>query len=278
MPKTLTSQKVQGFLSSPHTYPKGGLGFGVDAGAVSAARGDGPRTANKMFAQGTTAPMRAASGQEVTNQLRAAAQIKSAECTETKTGTGMLEKIKQLALEKCAGDEKLAAEFLEGFYDEILTKQAAFGIPSGDALKGAAGAVGKGLLGLGENAFKSYGEGLGKGLAGVTLGLGVTGLVSSVKSIQNDHLHTEFVAALRQAVSSNPIVRNANKQKVISYAETIFKFAPHVATDANLLSAILANAVHGEGIDPMTIKNLTDLESRYTTTMSATSFSPKAYA
>lgn len=261
MPKTLTSQKVQGFLTSPHTYPKGGLGFGVDAGAASAARGDGPRTTNKMFAQGTTAPIRAASGEQVTNQLRAAVQTKSAECMETKTGTGMLEKIKQLALEKCAGDERLAAEFLEGFYDEILTKQA-FDFHAAD---------------IGKTVGKNFSEGLGKGLAGLTLGLGVTAVASAAKNMVTNNLHTEFMEALRQAVASNPILRQANKQKVVNYAQTIFKFAPHVATDANLLSSILANAVHGEGVDPQTIKTLTDLESRYTMTTSATSFSPKTY-
>jgi hypothetical protein len=184
---------------------------------------------------------------------------------ETKTGTGMLEKIKQLALEKCAGDERLAAEFLEGFYDEILTKQAAAAF---DLHK---------PIDIGNAVVKNFSEGLGKGLAGLTLGLGVSAVASAAKNVVTNNLHTEFMEALRQAVASNPILRQANKQKVVNYAQTIFKFAPHVATDANLLSSILANAVHGEGVDPQTIKTLTDLESRYTMTTSATSFSPKTY-
>ena len=168
----------------------------------------------------------------------------------------MLEKIKQLALEKCAGDEEKAHAFLEGFYEELLTKKASFNI---------------------NDVTKEFAGGIGKGLAGVTLGLSVAGLTGAVKNLSTGRLRNEFTQALAQAIASNPILRQAKKEKVIGYAETVFKFAPNVAADANLLSSILANAIHGEGIDPITVKTLTDLESRYTMTANATPFSPKTY-
>jgi hypothetical protein len=57
---------------------------------------------------------------------------------------------------------------------------------------------------------------------------------------------------------------DADRGRVKGYADTVFRFAPNVASDVNLLTSILANAVHGESIDPMTIKTLTELENRFT--------------
>lgn len=252
---TMTSQKVRGFLASPRTYPQGGLGFGIGAGGAAAGDPNGPHSTNKIPAGKTPSKIGVVSSNKTAETTKANFQTKAAELK----GKGMLDKIKELALEKCAGDEGMAQEFLEGFYEELLSKQAAFGM---DIASGLA---------------KDFAGGIGKGLAGVTLGLGVTGLASAVKSISNDKLHGEFSQALMEAIASNPILRQAKKEKVVNYAQTIFKFAPHVATDANLLSSILANAIHGEGVDPQTIKTLTDLEARYTMTNSSTAFSPKAY-
>lgn len=251
---TISTQRVMGFLKSPRTYPRGGLGFGIDAGALSAARPSKASTTNRMFAKGTVGPMRTPTITAVTQKLKADLRVKSAEFK----GKEMLEKIKTLALEKCAGNEQKALDFLTGFYDELLEKDASFGDMAGSLAKEFAG-------------------GIGKGLAGVTLGLGVAGIAAAAKDISKGTMHTQFTMALERAISTNPILRQAKKEKVINYAETIFKFAPHVATDANLLSSILANAVHGEGIDPQTIKTLTDLESRYTMTASPAAFSPKSY-
>jgi hypothetical protein len=251
---TISAQKVRGFLGSPRTYPRSGLGFGLGGGAISAAKPNMPNTTNRISVKGTTGKLRPVSHETAIQKVKADFQTKSADFK----GTGMLEKIKQLALEKCAGDEEKALEFLEGFYEELLTKSAAFGFNVSD------------LAG-------EFTKGIGKGLAGVTLGLGVSGLATAAKSIANSKMHNQFVEALRRAISMNPILRQAKQEKVMNYAETIFKFAPHVATDANLLSSILANAVHGEGIDPQTIRTLTELESRYAQTSSASSFSPKAY-
>lgn len=264
---TISSQKVQGFLKSPRTYPRGGLGFGIDAGAISVTKPSAPITANRMNAEGTLGPIKAANSEQVTKQLKANFQTKAAEFK----GKGMLEKIKQLALEKCAGDEQKAYEFLEGFYDEVLSKQAALNL----SFPGFGGD--RKHLNPAEEAMNGFGKAVGEGLAGITMGLSMGGISSAMKLIRGDIMHTQFMEALNKAIASNPILRQAKRDKVVNYAMTIFKFAPHVATDANLLSSILANAIHGEGVDPQTIKTLTELESRYTTTTSTPAFSPKAY-
>lgn len=165
----------------------------------------------------------------------------------------MLELLHKCAMEHCGGDEALAGHFLNGFLKEA----------GGDAYTHW---FQKGLF-----------EALGKGLSGIGVGLGIHGLSMAASSVANASLHTNFLQALEKAISMNPVLKGADKQKTAQYAETVFKFAPHVATDPNLLSSILANAIHGEGIDPMTIKTLGDLEARYVENKSGNLFSPKTY-
>ena len=113
--------------------------------------------------------------------------------------------------------------------------------------------------GLGSNVAK-VGLGLGASLLGAAIVKGVNTVSSKMDSSQ---LRAQFEQALQQVSQNNRVVRGSKPERVRDYAETIFKFAPHVAADQNLLSSILANAVLGEGIDPQTIKVLTELESRY---------------
>lgn len=160
----------------------------------------------------------------------------------------MLEKVKQLGLEKFAGDEAKAQEFVKGFVKEVLEKSA------DDKFRAKT---------LFESAKEGVGASLGRGLGGLAVGTILGGIGSAYQMANNSRLHTEFLSALEKAVTRNQVLRSANKDRVKEYAETIFKFAPHVACDANLLSQILANAIHGEGIDPMTIRTLGDLEARY---------------
>jgi hypothetical protein len=188
----------------------------------------------------------------------------------------MLNKVKAYALEKYAGDKESAAEFIDGFV-ETMVKKAATGDPSRaqQAFSAAASQLNKVT---GSNTMKTIGKNVydtvGKGIGGILVNMGVTGVGTAAAIVHNNNLHTKFLSALEKAISSNSIIRQYNKDKVRQYAETIFKFAPNVAADVNLLSSILANAIHGEGIDPMTIKTLTDLESRY---RDMNQFTPKTY-
>lgn len=162
------------------------------------------------------------------------------------------QEIYKLGLIKFAGNQEAAHSFVKGF-----TKKA-------------------GVLDA-RGITKGLSEGLGKGVATTLLGagLGVAGLAAS--GLAQRAMHTKFLQALDQAVTRNPVLREADKDRVVEYGETVFKFAPHVACDVNLLSSILANAVHGEGIDPMTIRTLADLEGRVTDNRSSGGFHPKAY-
>lgn len=168
----------------------------------------------------------------------------------------MLEKVKEYALEKYAGDEALAEEFVKGFTKEAMATSAfdkastAPRMPAGSNLSG--------------ELKNELAKQVGKGLGGILLSGGVGATVYAMNQINKSNLHTRFLQSLEQALASNRILREANRDKVKLYADTVFKFAPNVAADVNLLNSILANAVHGEGIDPMTIKTLTELENRFT--------------
>lgn len=174
----------------------------------------------------------------------------------------MFNEIKNYALQQYAGDEVLAQNFVDSFTKELLEKAADYDDKGGN---------------FGESVIKGLGSAVGKGVGGFAVGMGMHGLSSILSSVKNDRLHNDFLTALAKAIASNPVLRQANKDKVKNYADTIFRFAPHVATDSNLLSSVLANAVHGEGIDPMTIRSLTDLESRFVESANSPAFSPKAY-
>lgn len=162
----------------------------------------------------------------------------------------MIEFLNKIAEERFSTQEERDA-FLEGFH-----KEASLGLAGGAG--NLAGYVSSALQN--PNIGRPLGA-LAVGLLGVGLAKGITSTSSGVSTLV---LRTKFSTALSQVMSSNKIVRNADPEKVKSYAETIFKFAPHVAADANLLAFTLANIVQGEsGIDMATIKSLTDLEGRY---------------
>ena len=82
--------------------------------------------------------------------------------------------------------------------------------------------------------------GLGAGLVGAGIYKTITG---TSNAITNYALKSKFESALQFVRTNNKIVKNGNQAKVDSYANTLFSFAPHVASDPNILSSLLANAV-----------------------------------
>jgi hypothetical protein len=160
----------------------------------------------------------------------------------------MLEKLRAIAMEKFASTDEVDA-FMEGF-----EKQAFLGMTEVNSKLVSTDFT----RSLGSGAAK-VGLGLGAALLGAAI---VTGISRGAGAVSSYTLRNKFDLALAQVMSSNKIVKGANPSKAREYGETLFKFAPHVASDPNLLNSILANAVLGEGIDAMTIKTLVELEGR----------------
>lgn len=173
----------------------------------------------------------------------------------------LIQELYDLGLEKFAGDKDAAKDFVVGFM-----KEAAFG----DVVaKGARSALGS----FGEGALKA----VGTGVAGLGIGLGIHGISSMINSAATSDLRSKFQVSLQRAMATNPLLEDADKAKVNSYAETVFRFAPHVASDPNLLSGILAHIVQGEGVDITIMKTLTELESKLLESRKNGLFTPKSY-
>lgn len=179
----------------------------------------------------------------------------------------MLKEIKELGLEKFAGDEEMADHFVAGFVAHVAMEKEAnaqrFETPQRMEFDPK------------RELADGFVSSVGRSVGGLSVGLGLTGLAGGVRFVTDHFRYNKFLKALEQAINSSHILKSAPKAKVENYGDTIYKFAPNVATDPNLLQSVLANAVLGDGIDIMTIKSLTDLESRWGEN---SSFSPKAFA
>lgn len=108
---------------------------------------------------------------------------------------------------------------------------------------------------------------VGKAIANTAVpllgGLGVAAGLGAVRMIAGGMNRSKFEAALKMAVSRNPILQQADQERVKSLGDSIYSTAPHVSTDPNILGQILSNAIRQDGnIDIQTVKMLAELESR----------------
>lgn len=188
----------------------------------------------------------------------------------------MLDKVEQIAMIKFAGDKEAVDHFMDGFIKEAGILDSMLSRPVSQ-ITPASNPSGKDRLPdtLGQTITRGIGQSFGQGLGTLAVTAGVTSVGSLFRSVNNMALHSKFLQSLERAYQGNRILKEADREKVMQYAETIFKFAPHVATDSNILSSVLANAIHGEGIYPDTIKMLVDLEGKFTDNAT---FSPKQYS
>lgn len=176
----------------------------------------------------------------------------------------MIDKIEQYASLKFGDDKEAIAEFVAGFTKEASMLES--------MLKSKTDNKGENIQ---TTVLKGIGSTVGQGVGNLLVTAGIASAGGMINSVKGMALHSKFLQALERAYQTNTILKQAPKEKVLQYAETIFKFAPNISTDSNILSSVLANAIHGEGIYPDTIKMLTDIESRYAEN---TSFNPKTYS
>ena len=154
----------------------------------------------------------------------------------------MLDKIRAIALEKL-GSEEAADAFMQGFENEALEKAAAF---------------------YDNPAFQQTAWRTGGALAGSILGAGIVAGVAKMGQKSNQsNLRARFDTALAHVVSTNKYVKGSRPEKVKEFAETLFRFAPNVVSDPNILGMLLSNSLQGEAIDVNTVKTLVELEGRY---------------
>lgn len=104
----------------------------------------------------------------------------------------------------------------------------------------------------------------GKAAIAMMAGAGLYGINRVVRSAEGEVTRSRFEAALRTCLSSNDsagqIIKSTPPEKVRSLANTIFNYAPNVASDVNLLKTLLATFVNSDGMDSTTIRSLQELE------------------
>lgn len=162
-----------------------------------------------------------------------------------------IEELKQKALEKLGSEEKAQA-FMDGFVGELMKQGSFWDQRTGDTPGG-----------LGGQMISDVTSGAAKSVGGAVGGAAVKGIVHLLSGASKMGNYSRFLQALEKAISMNKVLKGAPRQKVVDYAETIYNFAPNVASDPNILGSILANAIHGEGMDPQTIRMLTELDGKY---------------
>lgn len=146
--------------------------------------------------------------------------------------------------------------------------------PGYGGLGGAAGAAPIGakifdfVANTGKNANDAFGKSLGSIGAAALGGAAILGALKAGKAIAASGEYKRFMSAVQQAIQMNQILQHADRDKVISIAETIFKYAPTAAADPHLLSSILSNAVMMDGMDPQVVRSLIDLERGHRDTKS----------
>lgn len=163
----------------------------------------------------------------------------------------MLDLLEKIAEEQ-SGSKAYAQAFVAGFVKEAAGPKW---VPP-NMFVGAEGVGGF----FGNPAVQKGLAGIGAGIAAVALTKGIN---TASGALTDSRLRAKFEGALRTLKSTNRIIKTTNEAKVNAVAETIFRFAPNIASDANLLGPVLSSALMGEGLDPMTMKSLVDLEGRY---------------
>ena len=155
-----------------------------------------------------------------------------------------------------AGFDKIAEAYNipADYYDEAkeqlaieidgMDKEAGFGADFATSFGG--GPVGKAALGLGMGALG---------------GLGAMAVHKIGKAFGAAVGRAGYDAAFRTAMKNSEILQN-DPQKAKRMVDTVFGFAPTVACDANVLTNILVNSIHGDSIDLQTVKAITELEEK----------------
>lgn len=118
--------------------------------------------------------------------------------------------------------------------------------------------------GFGNALVEGAGTALGKASIAALAGAGFLGIRHAMQSSEVNSLRPKFEQALHTIMtgsdSASQMIKSYDKNKIKSFAETIFSYGPHVAADTNVLKTLLANALSGDGLDPSTLRSIQELE------------------
>lgn len=167
-----------------------------------------------------------------------------------------------------SGLSKKASE--SGYIDAVIEEmQKEAGIM--DFLRGAGNTLGSED---GGNAFGNHvAQSAGKMLPPLAVGLGLAAAAKAIGAVGDMRARSRFQEALRIAIERNPVLKEADQDRLQRYGDSIFRIAPITSEDPNILGTVLVNAVRYEQLDPNTLKMLGEMEAKRT---SGRDFAPKS--
>lgn len=112
-----------------------------------------------------------------------------------------------------------------------------------------------------EAGFDAGGLGQSLATAGLTA-LGGLAFNKVRKGFGDSANRTAYERALETAIARSEILTAADQDKIRRMADSIYSFAPKVASDANVLTNILVNASYMDSLDLQTVKAVTELEEK----------------
>lgn len=112
-------------------------------------------------------------------------------------------------------------------------------------------------------AAESFGSIVPKVMVPLGVGLGIMAAAKATKAIIGQVDKSKFDKVLAEVLQTNEMLKGADPAKIQSIAQSIFRLAPHVATDPNLLSTVLQNQINNSsGFDLKIGRELVDIEDK----------------
>lgn len=156
---------------------------------------------------------------------------------------------------------------------ELMVEGIMKGIENSEAVKAALDLSGEGMdkeasvwgtvANIGKKVGGSMADKAGTlAMAGVG-GLGIHNYLKAKRNAETINQFADYQNALATVAGRNERLANENSERLNDLGSSIFKFAPTVASDPNVLETVLDNAVQYGGLDAQTVRSLQELEERY---------------
>lgn len=112
-------------------------------------------------------------------------------------------------------------------------------------------------------AAEGFGSIMPRVMVPLGVGLGIMAAAKATKAIIGQVDKSKFDKVLAEVLQTNEMLKGADPAKIQSIAQSIFRLAPSIATDPNLLSTVLQNQINNSsGFDLKIGRELVDIEDK----------------
>ena len=110
---------------------------------------------------------------------------------------------------------------------------------------------------------ESFGTTIPRVAVPLGVGMGILAAAKAIGAVSNQLDKNKFDKALADVISRSPTLKEYDPVRVQGVAQSIFRLAPNIATDPQLLGPILESQVkNASGIDMNTLRTLVELEDK----------------